>query len=267
MRQGPLKGLRVVEFAGIGPGPFAAMLLADMGADVVRIDRPEARARKADVTLRGRRIIALDLKTQADQALALCDQAEVLIEGFRPGVMERLGLGPEVVCARNPKLVYGRMTGWGQSGPLAPYAGHVLAERIGLVPILRAGLGMVEPIIDMIPTAHIWHLGLYRDHDTLQPVSYYNKLPPEVNIDVALVLDPMLATGGSASAAVTVLKQWGVKRITFLGLIAAPEGVALMQREHPDVPLYLAAIDEKLNDIGYIMPGLGDAGDRQFGTY
>ncbi len=124
MRQGPLKGLRVVEFAGIGPGPFAAMLLADMGADVVRIDRPEARARKADVTLRGRRIIALDLKTQADQALALCDQAEVLIEGFRPGVMERLGLGPEVVCARNPKLVYGRMTGWGQSGPLSAYAGH-----------------------------------------------------------------------------------------------------------------------------------------------
>ena len=151
--------------------------------------------------------------------------------------------------------------------PMAPYAGHVLAERIGLVPILRAGLGMVEPIIDMIPTAHIWHLGLYRDHDTLQPVSYYNKLPPEVNIDVALVLDPMLATGGSASAAVTVLKQWGVKRIKFLGLIAAPEGVALMHREHPDVPLYLAAIDEKLNEIGYIVPGLGDAGDRQFGTY
>ncbi len=151
--------------------------------------------------------------------------------------------------------------------PLAPYAGHTLHERIGLVPILRAGLGMVQPIIDMIPTAHVWHLGLYRDHHTLQPVSYYNKLPPEVDIDVALVLDPMLATGGSASAAVTVLKRWGVKRITFLGLIAAPEGVALLQREHPDVSLYLAAIDERLNDIGYIVPGLGDAGDRQFGTY
>jgi uracil phosphoribosyltransferase len=151
--------------------------------------------------------------------------------------------------------------------PLAPYAGHQLREQIGLIPILRAGLGMVEPILDMIPTAHVWHLGLYRDHETLQPVSYYNKLPPQTNVDVCLVLDPMLATGGSASAAVTVLKQWGVKRIKFLGLIAAPEGVALMQREHPDVPLHLAAIDERLNDIGYIVPGLGDAGDRQFGTY
>ena len=151
--------------------------------------------------------------------------------------------------------------------PLAPYAGHQLREQIGLIPILRAGLGMVEPILDMIPTAHVWHLGLYRDHETLQPVSYYNKLPPQTNVDVCLVLDPMLATGGSASAAVTVLKQWGVKRIKFLGLIAAPEGVALMQREHPDVPLHLAAVDERLNDIGYIVPGLGDAGDRQFGTY
>ena len=124
MFKGVLRGLRVVEFAGIGPGPFAAMLLADMGADVVRIDRPEARPRKNDVTLRGRRVVALDLKREAVQALALVDRAEVLIEGFRPGVMERLGLGPEVACARNPALVYGRMTGWGQSGPLSGYAGH-----------------------------------------------------------------------------------------------------------------------------------------------
>jgi len=151
--------------------------------------------------------------------------------------------------------------------PLATYAWHRLREQIGLIPILRAGLGMVEPILDMIPTAHVWHLGLYRDHETLQPVSYYNKLPPQADVDVCLVLDPMLATGGSASAAVTVLKRWGVKRIKFLGLIAAPEGVALMQREHPDVPLHLAAIDERLNEIGYIVPGLGDAGDRQFGTF
>jgi len=151
--------------------------------------------------------------------------------------------------------------------PLATFAGHRLREQIGLIPIFRAGLGMVEPILDMIPTAHVWHLGLYRDHETLQPVSYYNKLPPQADVDVCLVLDPMLATGGSASAAVTVLKRWGVKRIKFLGLIAAPEGVALMQREHPDVPLHLAAIDERLNEIGYIVPGLGDAGDRQFGTF
>ena len=124
--KGPLAGLRVVEFAGIGPGPYAAMLLADMGADVVRIDRPGATRRANDVTLRGRRIVPLDLKQPADIAAArdLVDRAEVLIEGFRPGVMERLGLGPEEALARNPRLVYGRMTGWGQSGPLAPWAGH-----------------------------------------------------------------------------------------------------------------------------------------------
>lgn len=151
--------------------------------------------------------------------------------------------------------------------PLALYAGHELQAQIGLIPILRAGLGMVDPILDMIPTAHVWHLGLYRDHETLQPVSYYNKLPPQVDVDICLVLDPMLATGGSASAAITVLKRWGVTHIKFLGLIAAPEGVALLQQEHPDVDLHLAAIDERLNDIGYIVPGLGDAGDRQFGTH
>ena len=150
--------------------------------------------------------------------------------------------------------------------PMAAYAGQTLAVRMGLVPILRAGLGMVDPILDMIPTAQVWHLGLYRDHETLQPVSYYNKLPAQPTVDMVLVLDPMLATGGSAAAAVTVLKHWGVRDIRFVGLIAAPEGVALLQREHPDVPLFLAAIDERLNDIGYIMPGLGDAGDRQFGT-
>jgi uracil phosphoribosyltransferase len=149
---------------------------------------------------------------------------------------------------------------------MAAYHGQTLAARIGLIPILRAGLGMVDPILDMIPTAQIWHLGLYRDHETLQPVSYYNKLPADPTVDVCLVLDPMLATGGSASAAVSVLKRWGVRHIKFVGLIAAPEGVALMQREHPDVPLHLAAVDERLNDIGYIIPGLGDAGDRQFGT-
>lgn len=150
--------------------------------------------------------------------------------------------------------------------PMAAYEGQTLAVRIGLIPILRAGLGMVDPILDMIPMAQIWHLGLYRDHETLQPVSYYNKLPADPSVDVCLVLDPMLATGGSAVAAVTVLKRWGVQRIKFVGLIAAPEGVALMQKEHPDVPLHLAAVDERLNDIGYIIPGLGDAGDRQFGT-
>jgi uracil phosphoribosyltransferase len=150
--------------------------------------------------------------------------------------------------------------------PLAPLVGSEIAARIGLVPILRAGLGMVDPIIELIPTARVWHLGLYRDHATLEPVTYYNKLPAEANIDLCLVLDPMLATGGSATAAVDILKHWGARRIKFLGLIAAPEGVAALSAAHPDVPIHLAAVDDHLNEVGYIVPGLGDAGDRQFGT-
>ena len=150
--------------------------------------------------------------------------------------------------------------------PLARLTGRQIGARIGLVPILRAGLGMVDPILDLIPTAHVWHLGLYRDHTTLEPVTYYNKLPAEANIDLCLVLDPMLATGGSATAAVNILKQWGARHIKFLGLIAAPEGVATLSAAHPDVPIHLAAIDDHLNEVGYIVPGLGDAGDRQFGT-
>lgn len=151
--------------------------------------------------------------------------------------------------------------------PLAKMQSQEIDARIGLVPILRAGLGMVDPILELLPTARIWHLGLYRDHDTLQPVTYYNKLPPQANIDLCLVLDPMLATGGSAIAAVDILKQWGAKNIKFLGLIAAPEGVKALSDVHPDVSIHLAALDERLNDIGYIVPGLGDAGDRIFGTY
>jgi uracil phosphoribosyltransferase len=141
-----------------------------------------------------------------------------------------------------------------------------LQEKIGLVPILRAGLGMVEGLWELMPNAEVWHIGLYRDEKTLQPVEYYNKLPVAPTVSVCLVLDPMLATGGSAVATVDILKKWGVSRIKFIGLIAAPEGVALMQEHHPEVPIHVAAVDERLNDIGYIVPGLGDAGDRQFGT-
>jgi uracil phosphoribosyltransferase len=150
--------------------------------------------------------------------------------------------------------------------PLTTYSGERVAETVGLLPILRAGLGMAGAVLDLLPTAQVWHLGLYRDHQTLKPVTYYNKLPATPTIERALVLDPMLATGGSAVAAVDVLKQWGLKRIQYLGLIAAPEGVKLLREAHPDVPIYLAAIDEKLNEKGYIVPGLGDAGDRQFNT-
>jgi uracil phosphoribosyltransferase len=125
---------------------------------------------------------------------------------------------------------------------------------------------MVEGIHEMIPGAQVWHLGIYRDERTLRPVSYYNKLPVEPTVQVCLILDPMLATGGSALAAVEVLKQWGVKRIKFVGLIAAPEGIEVVTKAHPDVPIHLAAIDDHLNEHGFIVPGLGDAGDRQFGT-
>lgn len=150
--------------------------------------------------------------------------------------------------------------------PLATMTGSELKEKIGLVPILRAGLGMVEGIWELMPVAEVWHIGLYRDERTLKPVEYYNKLPTEPTVSVCLILDPMLATGGSAVATADILKHWGVKKIKFVGLIGAPEGIKNMQEHHPDVPIYLAAIDDHLNEHGYIVPGLGDAGDRQFGT-
>lgn len=150
--------------------------------------------------------------------------------------------------------------------PLAQAKGNELVEKIGLVPILRAGLGMVEGVWELMPTAEVWHIGIYRDEHTLKPVQYYNKLPIEPTVSVCLILDPMLATGGSAVATVDILKRWGVGRIKFVGLIAAPEGIQALHHAHPDVPIHVAAIDERLNENGYIVPGLGDAGDRQFGT-
>ena len=150
--------------------------------------------------------------------------------------------------------------------PLATAPGFRLEEEVGLVPILRAGLGMVDGILEMIPGAQVWHLGIYRDEQTLRPISYYNKLPVDPTVQVCLILDPMLATGGSATAAIDVLKQWGVKRIKFVGLIAAPEGIEVVRQAHPDIPLYIATVDDHLNENGFIVPGLGDAGDRQFGT-
>ena len=150
--------------------------------------------------------------------------------------------------------------------PLEETHGSVLAEKIGLVPILRAGLGMVEGVWELMPSAEVWHIGLYRDEKSFRPVEYYNKLPVEPTVSVCLVLDPMLATGGSAVATVDILKRWGVKRIKFVGLIGAPEGIANMESHHPEVPVYLAAVDDHLNERAFIVPGLGDTGDRQFGT-
>jgi uracil phosphoribosyltransferase len=150
--------------------------------------------------------------------------------------------------------------------PLTTTTCRVVSERVGLVPVLRAGLGMVEAVLELLPYAEVWHIGLFRDERTLKPISYYNRLPNEATVDTCLLLDPMLATGGSASATVDMLKRWGAKRIKYMGLIAAPEGIDRLSTDHPDVPIHVAAIDSHLNEHGYIVPGLGDAGDRQFGT-
>jgi uracil phosphoribosyltransferase len=150
--------------------------------------------------------------------------------------------------------------------PLTATTGYRLAPRLGLVPILRAGITMADAMMELAPSAQVWHLGLYRDEATHRPVSYYNRLPSKPTVDVALVLDPMLATGGSAIAAVDVLKAWGVPEVRFVGLIAAPEGIAALHERHPDVRVHVAAVDDHLNDRAFIVPGLGDAGDRQFGT-
>lgn len=151
--------------------------------------------------------------------------------------------------------------------PLEPMTGQrVQGKKLVLVPILRAGLGMVEAGLRLIPSARVGHVGLYRDEETLEPVEYYCRIPPEPEDRLFVVLDPMLATGGSASAAIRILKERGASRIRLACLVAAPEGVERLARDHPDVPVFAAALDRELDDHGYILPGLGDAGDRMFGT-
>jgi uracil phosphoribosyltransferase len=151
--------------------------------------------------------------------------------------------------------------------PVSETKSKVLSgKKLGIIPILRAGIGMVDGVLKLIPAAKVGHIGLYRDPDTLMPVEYYVKLPSDVEEREFIVVDPMLATGGSAIAAIHSLKSRGAKHIKFMCLIAAPEGVAAVEEAHPDVDIYIAALDEKLNDHGYIVPGLGDAGDRLFGT-
>ena len=151
--------------------------------------------------------------------------------------------------------------------PVAKCKSKVLAgKKVGVVPILRAGLGMLSGVVNMIPAARVGHVGMYRDPETLKPVEYYCKLPSDVADRTLIVVDPMLATGGSASAALYLIKEKGAQSIILMCLVAAPEGVKVINEEHPDVPVYVAAVDEKLNEHGYIVPGLGDAGDRIFGT-
>ena len=150
--------------------------------------------------------------------------------------------------------------------PLERMTGRVLARQVTLVPILRAGLGMADGVLKMLPDARMGHLGVYRNEETLEPVPYYQKLPPDIASTEVLLIDPMLATGGSGAAAVSFLKKAGVTSMKFVCLVAAPEGIQALHRLHPEVPIYAAAIDRELNEKGYIMPGLGDAGDRIFGT-
>ncbi|QBD83600.1 uracil phosphoribosyltransferase [Ktedonosporobacter rubrisoli] len=150
--------------------------------------------------------------------------------------------------------------------PLKPMRGRRLAGGIGITPILRAGLGLAEGFREVISDAQIWHLGLRRDERTLQAQEYYNQLPHQVNLQVCYAVDPMLATGGSAIDAVNILKRRGIDRISYVGIIAAPYGLLKLSQTHPDIDIYVAALDEELNELGYIVPGLGDAGDRQFGT-
>jgi len=150
--------------------------------------------------------------------------------------------------------------------PLSGFDTEELARDVVLIPVLRAGLGMVDGITNLIPSAKVGHIGMYRDHETLKPMTYFSKLPVNLSDAVVMVLDPMLATGGSASAAIQVIKDNGAKTIKLVCIVGAPEGVARVEKDHPDVQIYLAGLDEKLNENGYIVPGLGDAGDRLFGT-
>ncbi len=150
--------------------------------------------------------------------------------------------------------------------PLQKMIGQKLLHRIGLVPILRAGISMVEPMLDLIPGSEVWHLGFYRDEETAQPVHYYSKLPPSSPVDVAFILDPMLATGGSAAMACQTMKDWGVGVIKMLSIIAAPEGIERLVAEFPDIEIHTCVVDERLNENKFIVPGLGDAGDRIFNT-
>ena len=156
---------------------------------------------------------------------------------------------------------------WQIETPMEPMTGERLAGGIGVTPVLRAGLGLAEGFRQVISDMQVWHLGLRRDEHTLEAMEYYNQLPHKVDLQVCYAVDPMLATGGSAIDAINVLKRRGIPRLCYVGIIAAPYGLLKLSQTHPDIDIYIAALDERLNDVGYILPGLGDAGDRQFGTF
>lgn len=192
--------------------------------------------------------------------LTIMRKKETSTKDFRENLNEIAGLMAYEVCRNLPVKNIEIET------PVAPTVGKELAKDIVIIPILRAGLGLVDGIRDMIPTAKVGVIGLYRNEETLEPVEYYAKFPTIMPEAINLVVDPMLATGGSAAAAIDMIKKRGAVDIKLVCLVAAPEGVKVIQEAHPDVDIYVAALDEKLNDKGYIVPGLGDAGDRIFGT-
>jgi uracil phosphoribosyltransferase len=208
-----------------------------MAANVIIVDHPVIHTKLADLR---------DFSTDHREFRALLNETAALM------VYEVTRDWPTVPKPVQTPLE--RMTGW------------VLARKVTLVPILRAGLGMADGVLSILPDARMGHLGVYRNEETLEPVSYYQKLPPDIAETEVLLIDPMLATGGSAIGAVTFLKRAGVTNMRFVCLVAAPEGINALHAQHPDVPIYCAAIDRQLNEKGYILPGLGDAGDRIFGT-
>ncbi len=193
--------------------------------------------------------------------LAILRNKNTSVKEFRELISEISGLMCYVATRNLPTVEVEVQTGLAKAK-----CRRLAGKKLAIIPILRAGLGMVEAMVDLIPSAKIGHIGLYRDPETHMPVEYYCKLPDDISNRQVFVVDPMLATGGSAVAAIDFLKQHGCKNIVMLNIIGAPEGVAKVQEVHPDVDIYLAALDEKLNDHAYIVPGLGDAGDRIFGT-
>jgi len=170
------------------------------------------------------------------------------------------------VCLAYEALAEMRSTPTRVQTPLEETDGTMLGERFAIVPVLRAGLGMVDGFLTLFPSLQVWHIGLYRDEASLQPVTYYNRLPGLATVDTCFVLDPMLATGGSAVTTIAILKEWGARSISYVGIIAAPYGVQRLVDAHPDVSIHVAALDRALNEDGYIVPGLGDAGDRLYRT-
>ncbi|KAI8613673.1 uracil phosphoribosyltransferase-domain-containing protein [Chytriomyces sp. MP71] len=193
--------------------------------------------------------------------LSLLRDARVKPKQFRELVTE-LGILIGYQATANMDLIETKQL----ESPVAPLIGVKIKDTVAIFPIMRAGLGLVEPLLTLIPSARVHHLGLYREHSTLLPVEYYNKLPQECSVDLGFVVDPMIATGGTAVAAINILKEWGLKKIKFVGLIGSTLGVKVLRDAHPDVEIYVGVIDEQLTDEGYIIPGCGDAGDRIFKT-